>query len=182
MQLLSAATKLPGNRTLRDVPDATAGARELLEALPPLMRFVRKHMRSHRTEGLSVPQFRTLMALGLTPPMKLSAVADFLGASPPTTSRIVSKLVRKGLVTRSECARDRRQIDLRLTGRGQRVREIARAATQAVLAQELATLNPREQRAVVVAMKSLGGLFAPGPRLASNNFSVVAESSHQKPS
>jgi len=132
------------------------------------MRFVRKHMRSHRTEGLSVPQFRTLMALGSSPPMTLCAVAEFLGASAPTTSRIVSKLVNKGLVTRRECARDRRQVDLRLTPRGQRVREFASQATEALLAKELSKLPDHEQRAVVLAMRSLHSLFAPGPKLVSN--------------
>src|SRR6476646_5956198 len=116
MQSLPKATKWAGGSTV-ELPEPALGAAALLAALPPLMRFVRKHMRSHRTEGLSVPQFRTLLALGLTPPMRLSAVADFLGASLSTTSRIVSKLVKKGLVTRGECARDRRQVDLRLTSR-----------------------------------------------------------------
>jgi len=163
MQSLPAAIKSigPDDRA----SSAAAAAGELLDVLPPLMRFVRKHMRSHRTEGLSVPQFRTLVALDATPAMKLSAVADFLGASAPTTSRIVSKLVAKGLVTRCECARDRRQVDLRLTARGQRVRDVAREATQILLAKELATLGAADQRAVLQAMQALRSLFAPGPKL-----------------
>src|SRR3954453_22111166 len=93
-------------------------AEALLDALPPVMRVVRRHMRSHRSRGLSLPQFRTLAFLRAVRSANLSAVADFLGAAPPTASRIVSGLVGAGLVVRREHADDRRQVELALTPRG----------------------------------------------------------------
>ena len=81
--------------------DQCAGA--LLDALPGLMRFVRRQMRSRRATGLSVPQFRTLIQLHRRPATSLSIVAEALGATPPTTSRIVSGLVRKGYIVRRVC-------------------------------------------------------------------------------
>src|SRR3954467_6157218 len=100
MQLLSKAT----NRLDPESPQRCAS--EILDALPPVMRFVRKHMRSHRTKGLSLPQFRTLALLRSVPSANLSAVAEFLGASLPTASRIVSGLVSKRLLQRHEHSDD----------------------------------------------------------------------------
>src|SRR6476646_9132876 len=133
MQLLSATTNSPCQ------PDDCAA--EMLDALPPVMRVVRKYMRSHRAAGLSVPQFRAMAFLRATPAAKLSAVAEFLGASMPTTSRIVSGLVAKGFVRRHERCKDRRCVDLALTQRGISVTDTARRATRTQLARELSALD-----------------------------------------
>src|ERR1700722_18906154 len=123
MQLLSLASNPPAT--------AKVCAQELLDSLPPVMRFVRKLMRSHRSKGLSVPQFRALCLFRTVPDANLSAVADFLGASLPTTSRIVSGLVTKGFVHRhrSDQSKDRRCVKLSLTPKGRAAMENARVAT-----------------------------------------------------
>src|SRR4051812_50176626 len=100
MQLLSYAI------IAHATPDDCAEA--LLDVLPPVTRVVRRHMRSNKSRGLSLPRFRTLALLRAAPSANLSAVADFLGASLPTASRIVSGLVAKGFVVRREHADDRR--------------------------------------------------------------------------
>lgn len=140
-----------------------ACANELLDALPPVMRFVRRHMRSHRGRRLSVPQFRVLVMLRTSPTANLSAVAEFLGASHPTTSRIVSGLVAKGFVDRCESTGDRRQVELCLTARGATVMANARKATRAQLARLLAHLDATERDAVLHAMKSLQTVFSVKP-------------------
>ncbi len=139
----------------------------MLDALPPVMRVVRKHMRSHRAHGLSVPQFRALAYLRTTPAAKLLMVAEFLGASMPTTSRIVSGLVAKGFVRRCERNGDRRCVDLALTPRGVTVMEKARSAARAQLAEELAGLGEAQRQAVLLGMQSLRMLFLPSVRLVS---------------
>src|SRR5947207_9419515 len=126
MQLLSDATNVAVS------PETCA--EQLLDALPPVMRVVRKHMRSHRSKGLSLPQFRTVGLLRAAPAVNLSAVADILGASLPTASRIVSGLVSRGFVNRKECPNDRRQVELALTNRGAAMIQSARSAARARLA------------------------------------------------
>jgi len=158
MQLLSQATKSPAH--------PARCAEEMLDALPPVMRFVRKHMRSQRAHGLSVPQFRAMVFLRTAPDAKLAAVAEFLGASMPTTSRIVSGLVARGFVSRCEGSKDRRCVKLVLTTRGRSVAEKATRATRARLARELASLGDAERNAILMGMKSLRSLFSPVLRLA----------------
>src|SRR3954469_1488364 len=134
MQLFPATTEVGG---------AEGCAQELLEALPPVMRFLRKHMRGgRRSRSLSMPQFRTLALLGSAPAANLSAVADMLDSSLPTASRIVTGLVAKGLVVRYECSKDRRQVELSLTAKGAAALEAARAISKEKLVQELERLDP----------------------------------------
>jgi DNA-binding MarR family transcriptional regulator len=149
--------RLSPTNDLEATPEACAG--ELLDALPPVMRFVRRHMRSHRGKGLSVPQFRSLVMLRSLQAANLSALADQLGASHPTTSRIVSGLVRQGLVQRRQSDCDRRQVELCLTTRGAAVMETARRATREQLAKEIAALDRPTRDAVLHAMVALQSLF-----------------------
>jgi DNA-binding MarR family transcriptional regulator len=125
-----------------------------------MMRFVRKHMRSHRG-GLSVAQFRTLILLESSPTKNLSAVAEFLGVSLPTASRIVTCMVRKGFIDRRECPEDRRHLELVLTTQGAAVMEKSRRATQQHLAQELNSLSDSQRCSILSAMFSLHAVFTP---------------------
>lgn len=134
----------------------------LLEALPGLMRFVRKQMRSRRAKGLSVPQFRTLIQLRRRPAVSLSSVAESLGSSVPTMSRMVSGLVAKGLIVRREAPHDRRQVTLALTPRGEAVIDAAWSGTQSVLAERLAGLSEAQVAAVTRALGIVLELFPAG--------------------
>jgi DNA-binding MarR family transcriptional regulator len=136
---------------------ACAGA--LLEALPALMRFVRRQMRSRRAKGLSVPQFRTLVQLRRCPATSLSSVCESLGSSPPTTSRIVSGLVSKGLIVRRTSERDRRQVSLQLTPRGQAVIDAAWRGTQGAVAGKLSDLSETQLAKLAGSLSLLSGVF-----------------------
>src|SRR4051795_4173080 len=107
MQLLLDASKT--------LSSAEGCAANLLDALPSVMWFVRQNMRSRRSQGLSVPQFRVLVLLHRFPETSLSVVSEHLGSTLPTASRIVGGLVGKGLVARRSCSEDRRQVALQLT-------------------------------------------------------------------
>src|SRR5690349_50071 len=92
-------------------------AAELLEAVPPVMWFMRQKTRRYR-RGLSVQQMQAMYLVQQQPSASLSAVAEHIGASLPTTSRIVTGLVRKKLLRRGGSAADRRQLELAITARG----------------------------------------------------------------
>jgi DNA-binding MarR family transcriptional regulator len=127
-------------------------------------------MRRHRTRGMSIPQFRTLVLIDDQPTVSLSAVAENLGSSLPTASRIVSGLVSKGLIIRKTCSDDRRQCSLRLTATGRAALNEGRRATQEQLAAELARLSERERGIVAEAMRNLNSVFGKeqGPTAGSD--------------
>ncbi len=138
---------------------AEEAAALLLDAVPPVMRAIRAEMRSHRAPDLSVPQFRTLLFVNRNAGTSLSGVAEHLGLTLPSTSKLVDKLVARGLVARGSAADDRRRIALHLTEDGQAVLSAAAQATLATLAARLASLGPDERCALAGAMRLLKQVF-----------------------
>jgi MarR family transcriptional regulator for hemolysin len=134
-------------------------AQEILEVVPSVMRAIRTEMRRHRTADLSVPQFRTLAFVDRQADASLSDVAEHIGLTLPSMSKIVDGLVTRRLVTRQMHPTDRRRMTLTLTARGQTALESSRAATRACLAEELATLSDRQRDTIVQAMEILRPVF-----------------------
>ena len=135
-------------------------AREVLGVMPSVMWAIRRQMRSRRGDALSVPQFRAMILIEQNPSACLSAVAEQVGSSRPSASRLVAGLVSNGLLTRKIDAADRRHCCLALTSRGQSVLKAARKGTQDYIAREVAPLTPAERGTLVAAMGLLRGAFA----------------------
>jgi DNA-binding MarR family transcriptional regulator len=143
--------------TSRLTPDACA--RTVMETVPMVMRFIRMEVRRNRASVLSVPQLRALAFLDHNPGSCLFHVADHLGVTTPTASVIVDRLVRRGLLLRSEDPRERRRLALTLTPRGSRHLEQARNATRAWIADVLAPLPRPALRRIEEGISLLGLAF-----------------------
>lgn len=135
-------------------------AREVMEGVPLVMRFIRAEMRQQGKPVLSVSQFRALVFLNLSPGAPLREVADYVGVTRPTASALVDRLVRDGLVDRVHHPRQRRQIMLTLTSKGAQLLEQTRAATRSRLASLLADLSPAQVRKIGEGMALLRGVGA----------------------
>jgi multidrug efflux pump subunit AcrB/DNA-binding MarR family transcriptional regulator len=133
-------------------------ATTILDSVPPVVWFIRRHMRSHRG-GLSLSQFRALARVDHQPSASLSALAEHLGASLPTTSRIVAGLVANGLLTRADCRKDRRQLSLLITPRGRAVLDQAWSSTRASMESEIAHLTPQQRTTLADAMTIFRSVF-----------------------
>src|SRR5207302_4332277 len=130
---------------MNGAPTSTVCARQLMEAIPLVMRHFRGWMRSHRIAGLSVPQFRALALLGRLDGADLRSVAEHLGLSTPSASRMIQTLVTKGFVVREAATGDRRQIALHLSERGRAVMKAAQRHTEGRIAQVLGELSSDER-------------------------------------
>jgi DNA-binding MarR family transcriptional regulator len=148
-----------GSAVIRREISIDSCAQQILDVAPPVVRVIRRMIRSHRLPGLSVPQFRILALLSFSPAASLSLVAEYIGCSLPAASRMVNGMVARKLVTRCECDRDRRQISLRLTPKGELAYRDSRRATRRQLAQSVAPLTPTQRQRVCDAMELLGGIF-----------------------
>ena len=124
------------------------------------MWFIRINMRSGRSKGLSVSQFRTLVRAERRG--TLSDVAGCLGTTLPTASRIVSGLVTKGYLRRDESAEDRRCCHLSLTTQGQRILKDAFAVTQAAMEAELQQLADGDCESIGQSLRTIGKVFSAG--------------------
>jgi DNA-binding MarR family transcriptional regulator len=140
-------------------PDACA--QEILEVVPVVMRTIRAELRRHRAADLSVPQFRTLAFIDRNVDASLSDVAEHIGLTLPSMSKIVDGLVARKLVTRQTHPTDRRRMTLTLTARGQTALESSRAATRTCLAEDLAALSDRQRETIVQGLNSLRPIFMP---------------------
>jgi DNA-binding MarR family transcriptional regulator len=133
--------------------------REVVDVVPFVMRSLRAEFRSHRGTEVNIPQYRTLMYLRRTPGASLSEVAEHLGITPPSTSKLVNDLIERDLVDREPSLTDRRKISLELTSRGRDLAETSLRETQVTYVPRFAAV-PAETRALITqAMQELRTLF-----------------------
>ena len=134
-------------------------ARELMDTVPQIIQAIRVEMRLGRGANISIPQFRTLRFIQRHLDSSLSDIADHLGLTLPSASKLVDGLVKQKLVNRQESATDRRRLTLGLTQSGESIVNIARANAQASLAKKLSVLSDDELDTVMRAMELLRPLF-----------------------
>lgn len=72
-------------------------------------------------EEVTLPQFRALMVLFTRGQQRSADLAEALAVTPSTASRMIERLVRKGLVRRARAREDRRAVRLHLTDAGRQV-------------------------------------------------------------
>ena len=144
------------------ISKADASAREVLDVVPAVMRFIRTEMRSHRGLDLSVPQFRSLVFIARTGGESLTGVAVHLGLTAPSACKLIDGLSRRKMVTRRQSPGDRRRVTIEITPEGVRALSRARGATQKSLSRLLCSLDGRELSAVTRAMPALKRVFATG--------------------
>lgn len=137
-------------------------ALDVMETVPLVMRAMRAEMRQHRQGDLSVPQFRALAYLRRQPGSSLNSLAEHLGLTPASTSKLVDILVERQLLERRLSSEDRRRITLTLTPAGLAVWEESFRHTQAHFARRLAKLNEVEREMLQVSMQLLRPLFLEG--------------------
>jgi DNA-binding MarR family transcriptional regulator len=130
-------------------------AREVLDIVPLIMRFIRGYVRQHPAAGLLLPQFRALNFLNRVKEPCLSEVAEHLGLALPAVSRLVNDLVQGGWVARKPVATNRRQIALALTPPGRAKLETMRTAIRRQLAKNLAPLSATDHKNIQEAMQAL---------------------------
>ena len=135
---------------------------QLLDVVPLIMRRARAEARRRALPGTSIPQARVLHFLGQNPGASLSEVAEFVGLTMPSTSKLVQRLVSQGVVERRDGSDDRRRINLSLTEQGQTALARARLETREQLAHNLQHLSPRELATISDALKVLNRAFSEG--------------------
>jgi DNA-binding MarR family transcriptional regulator len=104
---------------------------------------------------LTESQSELLWLVGRQPDVSVSAAAAELGLMPNTASTLVSKLVAKGLLTRTAGETDRRVGQLRLAGSAKQIVDASRAARRALLAEVLTELDDDQIEALTKGLEVL---------------------------
>jgi DNA-binding MarR family transcriptional regulator len=100
-------------------------------------------------DDVTLPQYRTLVVLASRGPQSLAGLAEAIGVTSATATRMCDRLVRKGLIRRRTERDDRRQLRVGLTPQG---RELVETVTHK-RRQEIAHIVqdiPMDERAIVV--------------------------------
>lgn len=108
-------------------------------------RLIRTFQETDIWEELSMREYDVLYTLSKCDgPVRLGSLRDGVLLSQPALSRLVDRLVERGLVSRQDDAADRRAVGLELTEAGRELqRRIGRAHAKHV-AEELTTLGDAE--------------------------------------
>ena len=138
-------------------------ARELLDVMPLVMQDLRRTMRSQSAPDLRVPELRSLAFLRHNPGSNLTDLAEYIGVSLPSMSKLVDTLTFRGFIERTPDAQDRRRVRLGLTESGLAILAKAREAVKASFVAKLAKLEPQDVERITAGMKLLHSLFALAP-------------------
>jgi DNA-binding MarR family transcriptional regulator len=137
-----------------------ACAHALMDTTPQIIQSIRVEMRRGRVPDMSIPQFRTLRFIQRNPDSSLSDLAEHLGLTLPSASKLVDGLVKQKLLTRKESAEDRRRLTLILTQTGTFIVDSARASARIHLADKLKHLSDDDLETISQAMLILHPIFA----------------------
>ena len=141
------------------VSDADECAALLADTVPLVMRAIRAEMRRYSSSDLSVLQFRALLFIGRHRGASLSDVAEQIGLTLPSISKMIDRLEARDLVVRRAAPGDRRRICPELTPLGKSTLQAAAASSRDHLAEQLSVLSPAERAIIVQAMHSLHSVF-----------------------
>ncbi|MGQ9476096.1 MAG: MarR family winged helix-turn-helix transcriptional regulator [Actinomycetota bacterium] len=121
----------------REDPDTSLEelVNRFLESMGVIMRLrnslFRREMSRHE---VTMPQFILLKMVGAHGEMTVSRAADMMMVAPPTASRMIDNLCRKGLLERRKDEDNRRITRVRLTPRGDKVlRELNQKQREALM-------------------------------------------------
>jgi DNA-binding MarR family transcriptional regulator len=107
----------PDERPLPAVPDDDEVIEAIIHASRVMVGIAVRSV-ADTGEGVTLPQYRTLVVLAEGGPRRLADLADALAVSPSTATRMCDRLVRKGLITRTRDDMDRREVKLEVTAAG----------------------------------------------------------------
>jgi len=132
-------------RPLESVVDAVLSASRVLVA-------VAARSLSDVAEEVTLTQYRTLVVLASRGPQNLAGLAESVGVTPATATRMCDRLVKKKLVVRQSGQDDRRQVRLVLTKKSLRLVSEVTDRRRREIEAILSTIAPKEQTVLIQAL------------------------------
>jgi len=139
-------------------------AHEVLRSIRQIVRQVSEHSKHLSREfGLTLPQLMCLKAIGeleeSAAELTVTQVGQRVHLSPATTSRILDRLVRTGLVSRVRQEKDRRKVTLSLTAAGAERYQTLPTPLQERFVGRLLALDPDERLGLLGALRRISELM-----------------------
>jgi len=131
-------------------------AERLTHLLPRLGREVSRYDRNLFTQGdITLPQLWTLEYLMESTVCTMCELAGRLHLQGSTTTGLVDRLARRGLVQRRRSSNDRRVVHVTLTAQGRRCMDAIRCQKQATLTRWFSRLTEAERMSFLATIEKL---------------------------
>jgi DNA-binding MarR family transcriptional regulator len=134
-------------------------AHELMETTKKIIQNIGCEMRRGHSANLSVPQVTSSRFIQSNPDGSLPALANHLGLTLPSVSKLVDGLVKKELINRHESSKDRQRLTIVLTQSGESIVNSARASAQVNIAKILSNLSNEVLNMINKALELLNPSF-----------------------
>ncbi len=133
------------------VPDRVTDA--VLQASRAMVAVVARSL-ARGEDDVTMVQFRALVVLRAAPGANLGHLADSLGVTPSSVTRMCDRLVDRGLVRREPAPGNRREVQLTLTAPGRQLVDRATRARRRDLQRVLAAMPAAERDRLVPALEA----------------------------
>ncbi len=105
--------------------------------------------------GLNKTDIRTLMGLRFLSPVSMQRLGNWVGIPKGSFTQVVDKLVRSGLVVRSENPKDRRMVLVSITEKGKETAVAVDADLRTHLDNKLKSLKADEVASLIKALETI---------------------------
>jgi DNA-binding MarR family transcriptional regulator len=147
------------NRDSSALPDALDPVIDAVLSASRVLVAVAARSLSDLAEEVTLTQYRTLVVLASRGPQSLAGLADAVGVTPATATRMCDRLVRKDLIRRRTERDDRRQLRVALTTKGRSLVDAVTERRRREIGRIVREIPVDEQ---VVLVHALGRLASAG--------------------
>jgi DNA-binding MarR family transcriptional regulator len=133
-------------------------AKHVMDVLPPVMGIIRSEMRLAAKGVFTIPQFRALNRISKQPQTNRE-LAEWMGVAPPTMSRMIDSLVKKGYLEKTRDSSDLRQQTLALTQQGRQEMSRVRTAVHKKIALKFKSLSGTDCESLMRGLDALREAF-----------------------
>lgn len=131
----------------------------LTETFNSILRIEERSLNNRLTEGLSIAELHTIVAVGLHDINPMKVVAARLDVTLATLTASMTKLERKGYVQRSRSEVDRRQVLVQLTSKGRKAYRAHEAFHKKMADSALECLTSEEEAVLYKALGKVKDFF-----------------------
>lgn len=147
----------------RKRPDAASGRAVIDDLLSgtfnSILRIEERSLDNRLTEGLTITEVHTIVAIGMYEQNPMNVVAARLCVTMATLNAAIRKLVDKGFVRRTRDENDRRKVMVALTKKGRLVYRAHSLFHKQMIDEALAGLDEEEERVLTAALVKVKAFF-----------------------
>lgn len=124
-----------------------------------ILRVEERSLQNRLTDGLTITEIHTIVAVGLHEENPMNVVASRLDVTLATLTTAVAKLVKKGYIERRRSEEDRRKVYVRLTKRGRQVYRAHGLFHHKMIDEALSGLDAEEERVLFASLSKVRAFF-----------------------